>query len=116
MKTLLFICASFVLAGVVTVNAQSSDTSKRPTRSSTPAVQPTPQQPSNQMKKDVVIVKSTEVPASLRKTLEDPMYVGWENSTIWRNKTTDEYTMEMMSGTTMRTYRFDKTGKPIKDF
>lgn len=114
MKKLLFICASVMLAGVIASHAQSSDTTKRPSRSET--MQSTPEQPSNQMKKDVVAVKPTEVPASLRKTLEDPMYVGWEKSTIWNNKTTGEYTVEMMSGTTMKTYRFDRTGKPIKEF
>lgn len=111
----MLLCAGFMLVGLIAVNAQSADTTKRPSKE--PATQPTPQ-PSNQMthKKDLVKVQTTDIPASLRKTLEDPMYVGWENSTIWRNKTTDEYTVELMSGTTTKTYRFDKTGKPIKDF
>ena len=113
MKKLMLLCASFMLVGAIAVNAQSSDTTKRPAKA--PTTQP-PQQ-SNQMtqKKDLVKVQTAEVPASLRKTLEDPMYVGWENSTIWRNKTTDEYTIELPSGNTTKTYRFDKTGKPIKD-
>jgi len=114
MKKLMLLCAGFMLVGLIAVNAQSSDTTKRPSKA--PATQPTPQQ-SNQMtqKKDLVRVQTAEVPASLRKTLADPMYVGWETSTIWRNKTTDEYTVELPSGTTTKTYRFDKAGKPIKD-
>ena len=117
MKKLMLLCAGFMLTGFIAVNAQSSDTTKRPSKS--PEIQSTPQQSqeSNQMtqKKDMVRVQSAEVPASLRKTLEDPMYVGWENSTIWRNKNTNEYSVELMSGTTTKTYRFDKSGKPIKD-
>ena len=113
MKKLMLLCAGFMLVGLIAANAQSSDTTKRPAKA--PTTQ-SPQQ-SNQMtqKKDLIKVQTAEVPAPLRKTLEDPMYVGWENSTIWRNKTTDEYTIELMSGTTTKTYRFDKTGKPIKD-
>jgi hypothetical protein len=115
MKKLMLLCAGFMLAGVIAVNAQSSDTTARPSKA--PATQPAPQE-SNQMtqKKDMVKVQTADVPASLRKTLADPMYVGWENSTIWRNKTTDEYTVELLSGNTTKTYRFDKSGKPIKDF
>ena len=115
MKKLMLLCAGFMLTGFIAVNAQSSDTTKRPSKAVT--TQPTPQQPSNQMtqKKDMVQVQTAEVSASLRKTLEDPMYVGWENSTIWRNKTTNEYTIELLSGNTTKTYRFDKSGKPIKD-
>jgi len=114
MKKLMLLCAGFILVGLISANAQSSDTTKRPSKA--PASQTTPEE-SNQMtqKKDMVKVQTTEVPASLRKTLEDPMYVGWENSTIWRNKTNDEYTVELLSGNTTKTYRFDKTGKPIKD-
>jgi hypothetical protein len=114
MKKLMLLCASFMLVGMIAANAQSSDTTKSPSKTTT---QPTPQQPSNQMthSKDMVKVKTTEIPASLRKTLEDPMYTGWENSTIYRNKTNDQYTLELMSGTTTKTYHFDKAGKPIKD-
>jgi len=118
MKKLMLLCASCMLVGLIAANAQSSDTTKRPSKATTEPAQQQPQQQSNQMtqKKDLVKVQSTDVPASLRKTLEDPMYVGWENSTIWRNKTTDEYTIEVLSGNTTKTYRFDKAGKPIKDF
>jgi len=60
-------------------------------------------------------IQSSEVPSSLRKTLKDPMYAGWENSTIYRNKSQDEYVVEILSGSTAKTYRFDKSGKPLTD-
>src|SRR4051794_10970701 len=116
MKKLMLLCAGFMLTGFIAVNAQSSDTTNRPSKATTTTSTPqeSNQEESNQMtqKKDMVRVQSAEVPASLRKTLEDPMYVGWENATIWRNKNTNEYSMELMSGNTTTTYRFDKSGKP----
>jgi hypothetical protein len=116
MKKMMLLCASFLLVGLFAANAQSQDTTKRPTREGEELSQPTQQ--SNQMtqKKDLVKVQASEIPASLRKTLEDPMYAGWENSTIWKNKTNDQYTIELMTGNTTKTYRFDKSGKPIQDY
>jgi hypothetical protein len=74
-------------------------------------------------KKDMVRVQPSEIPASLRKTLEDPMYAGWENSTIYRNKSNNEYVVEIKnttgtsssSASATKTYRFDKNGKPVID-
>jgi hypothetical protein len=111
MKKLMLSFASLLIVGLVAVNAQY-DTTKRPTQGSQP------QQQNNQMnqKKDLVKVKTADLPASLRKTLEDPMYIGWENSTIYRNKTNEEYTVDIMTGNTFKSYRFDKNGRPLKDF
>jgi hypothetical protein len=114
MKKLVLTFASVLLISVMAATAQElSDTTKTGVKS-----EKSEESQSNEAvnsKKDLVRVQTNEVPASLRKTLEDPMYAGWENSTIWRNKTNDEYTVEILNGTTTKTYRFDKNGKPIID-
>lgn len=66
-------------------------------------------------RKDMLNIQSSEVPSSIRKTLNDPMYAGWENSNINRNKSQDEYVVEVLSGSTTKVYRFDKNGKPLTD-
>jgi hypothetical protein len=114
MKKLVLTFASILLISVMAANAQElSDTTKTSTGKSMSESQEESSQAVG--KKDLVRVQTNDVPAALRKTLEDPMYAGWENSTIWRNKTTDEYTVEILNGTTTKTYRFDKNGKPIID-
>jgi hypothetical protein len=115
MKKLVLTFASMLMISVMAANAQElSDTTKTSTEKSAVSGQ---ESESSQAvgKKDLIRVQTNDVPAALRKTLEDPMYAGWENSTIWRNKTTDEYTVEILNGTTTKTYRFDKNGKPIID-
>jgi hypothetical protein len=104
MKKLMLTVASMLLISVMAATAQ--DTTK--TSTSTESSQAVG-------KKDLVRVEKADVPDALKKTLEDPMYAGWENSTIWRNKSTDEYSVTIISGTTSKTYRFDKNGKPIID-
>jgi hypothetical protein len=57
---------------------------------------------------ELVIIQSSEVPASLRTTLQDQKYSGWENAIIYHNKTTGEYLISP------RPYRFDSQGKEMK--
>jgi hypothetical protein len=104
MKKLVLTFASMILISVMAATAQDTTKSSTATESSQAVG-----------KKDLVRVESTEVPAALKKTLEDPMYKGWENGTVWRNKSNDEYSVTILSGTTSKTYRFDKNGKPIID-
>jgi hypothetical protein len=70
------------------------------------------QQPSTQWRtEDRVMVTSSEIPASLRVTLADDQYKGWENSTIYRNRTTNDYMIEIRDGSDSKVYYFDKDGK-----
>jgi hypothetical protein len=62
---------------------------------------------------DRVMITSSEVPVSLRTTLSDKKYTGWEKSTIYRNKATNEYLVEIRDGSDVKTYYFDKDGKAI---
>ncbi len=80
-------------------------------------VQTQPQEPGSIKLKDMTALKSTEIPASLRETLQGAQYKGWDASTskIYRNQTSDLYVVQITDGTMTKTYRFDKQGKPIND-
>jgi len=116
---LLLVCA---LCSAAIANAQA-DSSR--TKSSTYSANPNYQSyPTRDMKR----VSSSEIPASLRTTLQDSEYRGWENGTIYFNSITNEYSLQATpssSGSTSSTsaagtkslswYRFDKSGKRIPD-
>jgi hypothetical protein len=67
---------------------------------------PTDQNQSN-AKREMVIVQPSEVPSSLRETLADPKYQGWENAIIYHNTRTGEYLVSP------RPHRFSSEGKEI---
>jgi hypothetical protein len=113
MKKVILIASAMLLGGIVAVQAQDTTSYKK--QDSTSLQQPT-QQPSTQLK-DMTALKSTEIPANLRETLQAPQYQGWDASTskIYRNQTSDLYVVQIQDGTMTKTYRFDKNGKPIND-
>lgn len=66
--------------------------------------------------RDQVKITSTEIPASVRRTLESGAgYAGWERAIIYKNKSGNLYTVEITKGDTTRTYRFDRLGKPVNE-
>jgi hypothetical protein len=111
----LMIAASMLLGGIVAVHAQDTTSYKR--QDSTSLQTPTQTQPGSVQLKDMTTLQSTEIPASLRETLQAPQYKGWDdtNSKIYRNQTSDLYVVQIQDGTMTKTYRFDKNGKPIND-
>ena len=56
----------------------------------------------------MVIIEKNEIPESLKETLRDEKYAGWENGTIYHNTNTGEYVIAP------RAYRFDGQGKEIE--
>ena len=74
------------------------------------------QQDQTNFKKNMIIIPSTDVPASLRSTLQGGQYKGWENGTIYRNQSSDMFMVEMRDGNQTKMYRFDQNGKAIKDY
>src|SRR5689334_11549180 len=115
MKKIGMIAAAALFASAFAVQAQDSTSFKRQDSSS---VSQQPQQEQQSIKlKDMTVLKSTEVPASLRETLQGPQYKGWDAATskIYRNQTSDLYVVQIQDGTMTKTYRFDKDGKPIND-
>lgn len=109
------IAAGMLFMGVVAVQAQDTTSFKK--SDSTSLQQPTQQRPGSVQLRDMTTLKSTEIPAALRETLQAPQYKGWDASTskIYRNQTSDLYVVQIQDGTMTKTYRFDKDGKPIND-
>lgn len=73
-------------------------------------------QPGNQYRtEDMVEVQTEQIPASLRRTLRESQYGGWEEKgTLYQDPSTSEYVLVMdKSGnsTQPRAYRFDKNGQ-----
>lgn len=64
---------------------------------------------------DMVEIQAEQVPASLRRTLRESKYKGWEeNGTLYQDPSTSEYVLEMEStndASQPRIYRFDKNGQ-----
>jgi hypothetical protein len=61
-------------------------------------------------------VVTDDIPASLRATLSDDKYKGWENSTIYRNRKSNDYMVEIRDGSNAKVYYFDKDGKAISTY
>lgn len=122
--------AAGLLVGIAVVSAQTPtyDTARRqPSQSVRPqSTQPTQKQPStaqpsrsqssqeSNYQRDMTKMQSSDIPASLRSTLQGAEYKGWENGTFYRNKSNDGYLLEVNDGSNVKTYRFDKNGKHLQ--
>lgn len=105
MKKTILILATALCLGTVAVQAQ--DVTQDTTRQS---------QQSQNYRKDMVTIQATEIPTSLRTTLQDAQYQGWENATIYRSKANDMYLIEMKDGSgKTKVHKFDAKGKAIRD-
>lgn len=60
-------------------------------------------------------VQTEQVPTGLRNTLQSSSYRGWENSTIYYDKGTNQYSMDLNTPQGVRTYRFDQNGNAIEN-
>jgi len=68
----------------------------------------------------LVKVKQTAIPASLRTTLKDREYSGWEKGTLYQNPKSKEYILQLKpdkAGTSKKPnwFKFDSKGKRIPD-
>lgn len=117
MKKLMMIAAGALFVGTVAVQAQDTTSFKKTDSTGLQQQQPTTQQPGSIKLRDMTALKSTEIPAALRETLQAPQYKGWDAATskIYRNQTSDLYVVQIQDGTMTKSYRFDKEGKPIND-
>jgi hypothetical protein len=119
MKAVKLILASVMIAGAAGTYAQDSTMISIPIPpqdqdQTTPPVQV--QQDQMNFKRNMVIIQPSDVPASLRTTLQGSQYKGWERGVIYRNQTSDMFMVEMRDGNQSRLYRFDQNGKPVKDY
>ena len=64
-------------------------------------------------KKDMIVIKASEMPIPLKTTLEAIEYQGCEKGTIYRTKLNDMFLIEIKDGDRVRSYRFDANGKPL---
>lgn len=108
MKKIILILAGALCLSTAAVQAQ--DATNKAKQDSTR------QSPSTNYQKDMVKIQATDVPSSLRTTLQDAQYKGWEKATLYRSKNNDMYVVEMKdaSGKTM-VHKFDASGKPIRE-
>jgi len=56
----------------------------------------------------MVEIEKEQIPSSLKETLQDEKYSGWENATIYHNTNSGEYVIAP------KAYRFDDKGKEIE--
>ena len=68
---------------------------------------------------DMVEVQTEQIPASLRRTLRESQYMGWEDKgTLYQDPSTNEYVLVMDKtddSDQPRAYRFDKNGQLKED-
>jgi hypothetical protein len=70
--------------------------------------------PYNQQPNDLIQVQRDQLPGAMVETLQNPTYSGWENSTIYYNRSANEYSLDVGSGTDIKNYRFDSNGNPVQ--
>jgi hypothetical protein len=113
MKKLAFIFLGMCMAAAVYSQspAPEPDTLRDPVKQGDPAPENPP--PVN-YKADQVRIMSQDIPAPVRQSLEsNPQYDGWQKATIYKNRASSIYTIEFKDADKTRSYRFDKTGKPV---
>jgi hypothetical protein len=107
MKKLMLTIASLLFVSIMAVNAQVS------TDTTSVSGQPSQTDQSNYTR-DMEAIQSSEVPASLRSTLQGSEYSGWEEGKVYRNSTTNEYLI-VIGDEDAKVYRFDANGSRIED-
>jgi len=59
-------------------------------------------------------MQSSDVPSSLRTTLQGDQYKGWENGKLYRQNNGQGYYLSTGTGSSAKNYYFDKSGKAMK--
>ncbi len=100
--------ASLLFVSVMAANAQvSSD-------SSSVSGQPPVSGDMSNYTRDMEVIQSSEVPASLRSTLQGSEFSGWEEGKVYRNSSTNEYLI-VIGEEDAKVYRFDANGTRVED-
>ena len=99
MKKSILIFAAVLFMSLTAAYAQEQDTTQA--------------SPSTEYTKDMVKITSSELPQPVQESLKGSMYKGWETGEIYRNQTSDQFTIRYNDGTTPKVYHFDAQGKPI---
>jgi len=59
-------------------------------------------------------VAGNTLPGSLRTTLAQPQYNGWQNATLYRSNDGSQYRFQLGQGTSAKIYSFDQFGQPVQ--
>jgi hypothetical protein len=107
MKKLMLTIASLLFVSVMAVNAQVN------TDTTSVSDQPSVSDDQSNYTRDMELIQSSEVPASLRSTLQGAEYTGWEEGKVYRNASTNEYLI-VIGEEDAKVYRFDANGSRIE--
>lgn len=66
---------------------------------------------------DMILIEYDQLPALLQRSLQNDQYIGWQNSNIYQNKVTKEYSILIphSDSDSVKAYRFNRDGKSIDD-
>jgi hypothetical protein len=108
MKKLMLTMAGLLFVSVLAVTAQVQDTAS--------ASQPSTglQQDDKLNYDELEAVQSSDVPASLRSSLQGSEYSGWEAGKVYRNKTSNEYVV-VIGDENAKVYHFDSNGNRVEN-
>lgn len=112
MKKLFILCIT--LLGSITFTHAQLDTAKNPVNQGDPAVRQSSEEIQQDMLRDMEKISDKDIPAALKKTLQQADYNG-ETRTFYKNKKKEEYTVEIHKGEITSFYHFDKDGNPINN-
>lgn len=125
MKKIILCLTAVLICGAFVSNAQNDTTftksrSRTDTLMQAPVPPPQVTTPARQgdqyLQEDRVLITPDQLPVHLKETLQANQYKGWENSSVYQDRVTGEYSLEITNGdASTRSYRFDKNGKLIAD-
>lgn len=115
MKKITLFFASVLFVGATSLYAQSQDstsTQDETSRTKRSSASSSQGDASQNYTKDMTKIQSSDVPASLRSTLQGSQYKGWEKGTVYQSRNNDGYAIEIKDGNKTKRFRFDANGKP----
>ncbi len=118
MKSYIVTIAFVVTLGLLQTLAQVDTARVQPPQPPDPSV-PTSTQPQLPQATDynstdpLIRIRLDAVPSPMRKNLQRYQSSGWEQSPIYQNSKTNEYMIDIRSGDSIRTFRFDNAGNPV---
>lgn len=108
----IFSLACLLVTGGVHAQSDSSVLQPQPGQYGTQRV---PDQQIKEQKEDRTEVQSESLPPAMLDHLgKNEKYQGWEDATIYYEKNTDQYLLNIVRPNSTETFRFDKQGEPIE--
>jgi hypothetical protein len=123
MKRIILTLAVTLLIGITAVNAQTDETGTRTQKSQRKTTQTKPSKQQDAKDADARTqwqsdyqqkIGKSGLPSSVIETLNSVEYTGWENASIYRNKSNNEYMLVISDGERPKTLYFDQEGKAMQ--